>query len=178
MVQRGRYMNFTEFIAKNSQVLSENWFKWMINHYPEPSKKYLLKIDQPFTNPVGYNIYTNLNKLMELLSKNEIDSKEFDEALEEILKIRTVQGIDHWQAINIFEYLWDKFIEEAPKISTIEEIVNSVDYYQALLSKSLNIFVEIKEKIAEIQKNEIRNRYGNILERLNEKYSYTKYKED
>jgi hypothetical protein len=36
--------------------------------------------------------------------------------------------------------------------------------------KAFESFINIREKIAQIQREEIRNRYGKFLEKLNEKY--------
>lgn len=163
-------MNFFEYIKSFESNLAEDWFKWIVDSYPEPSRDYFMKKEDAFTNPVGYNLHQNLHRLLENISNGVIDSKEFEDALTMILKIRSSQGIDPWEIVNFFEYLWTRYIEESKILGNNEQILDSIAFYHKLLAKSLSKFVEIQQIIAEIQKNEIRNRYGKILERLNERY--------
>ncbi len=167
-------MNFIEYIKSCESNLAEDWFKWIVESYPEPSRNYFMKKEDAFTNPVGYNLNQNLHKLLENISNGSIESKEFDDALAMILKIRTSQCTDPWQTVNFFEYLWTRYIEESKFFGNNEQILNSIPYYHKLLAKSLSKFIEIQQLIAEIQKNELRNQYGKILERLNQRYSSLK----
>lgn len=163
-------MNFKDFLNENKENLLEEWFLWLIDHYPEPSKKFISKKEEPFTNPVGYNFYQNLGKLFSLLCSNEIDCTEFNDSLEDILKIRAVQDLSYWQSANIFRFLWDKFNNSLPTDTKVESYRTDVDYYMTISEKAFESFINIREKIAQIQREEIRNRYGKFLEKLNEKY--------
>lgn len=165
-------MKFIDFILKNRSNLNDEWFEWMLQTYPEPSRKFLVQKEEPFTNPVGYNIYQGINKIFDLIANNSIDTLEFENTLEDILKIRTLQGLEHWNALNIFEFLWNKYLEDSSNFERLADFIESLHLYHKLISKSLERYIYIKEKIAEIQKDEIRNRYGKILDRLNEKYKF------
>ncbi|MCX7908652.1 MAG: RsbRD N-terminal domain-containing protein [Ignavibacteria bacterium] len=167
-------MNFVEFVRENKASLLQGWFEWILSNYPEPSRKYILNKDAPFTNPIGYNVYNCLLKILETIHEANFSSLEFERAIEGILKIRTLEGLDPWTSVNIFEYLWKRYCEQSINCSDINDVIQSFDFYEKLVAVSLKKYVEIKERIAEIQKNEIRNRYGKILDRLNEKYSLLK----
>ncbi len=164
-------MKFIEFIKENRSGLVDEWFKWLISHYPEPSRVYISKKEEAFTNPVGYSLYQNVGKILDGLSIGDAESKEFQESIKEIIKIRSIQGLELWLAVNIFEFLWREYLKDSDSSLNREDLLSSMDFYHRLLSICISKFVEIKETIAEIQKNEIRNRYGKILERLNERYS-------
>lgn len=178
MVNIGTIVKFVDFVKENRLALGDEWFKWMISFYPEPSRRYLLKKDEPFTNPVGYNIFQYLNKILELFDKKDLKCEEFETTIGEIIKIRTLQDIDTWLAVNIFEFLWQKYIQNIGSSSDLSDILESLTFYHELIAICLRKFIETKDKIAEIQKNEIRNRYGKILDRLNEKYAYIKDNKD
>lgn len=167
-------MNFLEYIKSCESSLADDWFKWIVESYPEPSRNYFMKKENAFTNPVGYNLNQSLRILLENICNGSIESKEFEDALTMILKIRSAQSIDPWQTVNFFEYLWIRYIEESKELGNDKQILNSIPYYHKLLAKSLSKFIEIQQLIAEIQKNEIRNQYGKILERLNQRYSLLK----
>lgn len=165
-------MKFIDFIKTNRSDLCDLWFKWMLQNYPEPSLKFLSKKDEPFTNPIGYNIYQGINKILDLIINSSIDTQEFEIELESILKIRSLQGLNHWDTINFFELLWNEYSKNLDDKIKPNEVFDDFEFYIKLISKSLSKYIEIKEVVAEIQKNEIRNRYGRILDRLNEKFKY------
>lgn len=167
-------MNFFEYINSCKRSLSDDWFKWMVESYPEPSRNYFMKKEDAFTNPVGYNLYQSLGKLLENIGKTNIESKEFDDALTMILKIRSMQGLEPWRVVNFFEYLWERFIEASNNSENSDKMLKSMALYHKLIAKSLSKFVEIQQLIAEIQKNELRNHYGKMLEKLNQRYSFMK----
>jgi len=164
-------MNFKDFIGKNKERLLEEWFLWLVDHYPEPSKKFISQKDKPFTNPVGYNLFQNLKKLLFTISSGEIESQEFNSSLEEILKIRAVQDLSYWRSANIFRFLWDNFNVNLPEDKNIESYKADVEYYLRISEKAFETFISIREKIAQIQREEIRNLYGKFFDRLNEKYN-------
>ncbi|MGB9852626.1 MAG: RsbRD N-terminal domain-containing protein [Candidatus Kapaibacteriota bacterium] len=171
-------MEFVEFIRKNRSRLVDEWFEWMIQHYPEPSRKYLLKREEAFTNPVGYNIFKNIEKLLQFIGNGEHLSSDFENSIGEIIKIRSIQGLESWFALNIFDFLWQRYAENLDGKTEARDLLESIGYYHRLVSICVRKYVEIKEMIAEIQKNEMKNRYGKILERLNEKYLLIKDRND
>ncbi len=163
-------MNFSEFIKKNKEEIKKEWFESLIEHYPEPSKKYISQIDKPFTNPVGYTLFTNLENLLSLIVKEDFESQHFQNSLEEIMKIRAVQDLSYWQSANIFQFLWQKYNTITENHDGIDSYRKDVEIYLKMSEKAFEIFIQIRENIARIQRNEIRNRYGKFLEKLNEKY--------
>lgn len=178
MVKISFPMNFKEYIETNKEEIKKEWFEWLIAHYPESSKKYLLQIDKPFTNPVGYTLYKNLENLVILIAKEDFESHQFQNSLEEILKIRAVQNLSYWQSANIFQFLWQKYNNTKENLDGIESYRKDVEFYLKMSEKAFEIFIQIRENIARIQRDEIRNRYGKFLDKLNERYKLMDYFDD
>lgn len=164
-------MTSLEYLKNNKQPLLSEWFEWLINTYPEASKKYFSNTNEQFANPIGYSLYHNLNSVFDCLINQDFNSNKLQNALEEILKIRFTQQPSNFKEINIFEFLWGKIISNLPQYSTKEEMVATLELFKSINYTIFEIYSKIQVRIVEIQKNEIRNRYGKIIERLNERYS-------
>lgn len=164
-------MTSVEYLKNNKQSLLNEWFEWLIDTYPEASKKYFRNTNQQFTNPVGYSLYHNLNSVFDCLIRQDFNSNEFRNALEEIIKIRFIQQSSSLKEINIFEFIWDKIISNLPPHSAKEDIVATIELFNSFNYILFEIYSKIRARIVEIQKDEIRNRYGKIIERLNNRYS-------
>lgn len=164
-------MTSLEYLKNNKQSLLTEWFEWLINAYPEASKKYFRNTNQQFTNPVGYSLYHNLNLVFDCLINRDFNTNKLQDALEEIIKIRLTQQSPSLKEINIFEFIWDKIISNLPPHLTKEEIVATIELLNSFNYIIFEIYSKIQIRIVEIQKDEIRNRYGKIIERLNKRYS-------
>lgn len=164
-------MTSLEYLKNNKQLLLNEWFEWLINTYPETSKKYFRNTNQQFTNPIGYSLYHNLNSVFDSLINQDFNSNKFRNALEEIIKIRILQQPSNLKEINIFEFLWNKIISTLPPHLAKEDIVATIELFNSFNYIFFEIYSKIQTRIVEIQKDEIRNRYGKIIERLNKRYS-------
>ncbi len=164
-------MTSVEYLKNNKQSLLNEWFEWIISVYPESSRKYFNDVSQQFTNPVGYSLFNNISLIFDCLVNQNFDSIGFRNALEEVLKIRLVQQPASLKEVNIFEFIWEKLVSnlqpnlDKKEISLTIELINSCNYIL------FEIYSDIHKRIIEIQRDEIKHRYGKIVERLNERYS-------
>ncbi len=164
-------MTSLEYLKNNKQSLLSEWFEWLIDTYPEASKKYFRNANQQFTNPIGYSLHHNLNAIFDCLINQDFNSNEFRNTLEEIIKIRLTQQPSNLKEINIFEFLWSKIISNLPPYVAKEDITATIELFNSFNYIIFEIYSKIRTRIVEIQKDEIRNRYGKIVERLNKRYS-------
>lgn len=153
---------------KNNTV--EIWFEKLVASFPEASFHYFIKHENRFTNPMGYNLYSNLKILLDCFFQNDFSSEEFTTSLEDILKLRYLQNISHYERSNIFQplklYILNCFEDSLDK----KDILELFEYFKNFEECSFNKYVEIQNLIFEIQKDEFKNRYGKILDRINQRY--------
>ncbi len=158
------------YIKSNIENLKKDWFEWLIKDYPETTKEYLRKTSQKFTNPVGNTLFENIGIVLTSFLENDGESSSFFKALEEILKIRITQPESDWEDVNIFVFLWNS-IKPLLAESGKDEVISFVERYNTFTSKAIDKYIEIRETIFELQKNEIRRKYGEILDRINNRYN-------
>lgn len=158
-----------EKIKSDKNSIFENWFEKLVSSYPKASFHYFIKHENLFTNPIGYNLYANLKVLLDCFLKNDFLSVEFTTSLEDILKLRYLLDISNYERANIFQplklYILNSFEDSLNK----KDIYELNEYFKNFEECSFNKYVDIQNLIFEIQKNEIQNRYGKILNRINQR---------
>ncbi|MGQ9819479.1 MAG: hypothetical protein ACUVQ1_06090 [Candidatus Kapaibacteriales bacterium] len=159
-----------EKIMSEKDRIIEIWFEKLVSTYPKASFNYFIKYENQFTNPVGYNLFTNLKVLMDCFLKNDFLSEKFTKSLEDILKLRYSQSNSHYESANIFQPLKLHLLNQFENSLSKNEIVELFEYFKNYEEISFNKYFEIQNLIFEIQKEEIKNRYGKILERINQRY--------
>ena len=82
---------------KHEELLKE-WFEQAIAAYPAEAHKYFVRVDKDFANPVGSNIYRNMDHLLSELHGDR-DADKLYGHLEMIMKIRAVQDMKPSKAL-------------------------------------------------------------------------------
>ena len=82
---------------KHEELLKE-WFEQAIAAYPAEAHKYFVRVDKDFANPVGSNIYRNMDHLLSELHGDR-DADKLYGYLEMIMKIRAVQDMKPSKAL-------------------------------------------------------------------------------
>lgn len=163
-------MRLIEKIESNSEFILELWFEKLISVFPETSLKYIRKHNEQFTNPIGFNLFNNLQVLLDCFLKNDNKSDNFLTSLEEVIKLRLIQDISPFEKANIYKPLREIILNKFSPALNKEELIEIYDYFQKFEETSFNKYLEIQELIFDIKKEEIRNRYGKILDRINKRY--------
>ena len=53
-----------QLMAEQHEVLLNQWFELAIAAYPQEAHKYFVRVKNEFSNPVGSNIYRNMDSLL------------------------------------------------------------------------------------------------------------------
>lgn len=166
-------MKLIEFLEENRSRITEKWLRAVIDTYPVESGKFLFDNQNQFSNPLGYTISENLPEIFnELLESKE--PERLYKPLEAIIKIRAVQEYSPSEAVG-FLYLLKQIIRDEfyhldnpnKPFRSLLEFESKID--QAV-SMAFDIYSGLKEKIYEIKANEVRDRFGKMVDRLNTKY--------
>ena len=87
-----------QLMAEQHEVLLNQWFELAIAAYPQEAHKYFVRVKNEFSNPVGSNIYRNMDNLLAELHGDR-DADKLYQFLEMILKIRAVQDMKPSKAL-------------------------------------------------------------------------------
>jgi hypothetical protein len=168
-------MDIKKQIASKKQSILNDWFKSVIDSYPGETKKYFIKKDKQFANPVGHTIFHNMEIIFGEILKSKSDA-EFDKPLDEILKIRNVQDCSASEAV---QFIFDlkAIVRKELKAGQFDKkallaIRDFEDGLDQLSCKAFDIYMKAKELLYDIRANEIRKRNSRMVERLNMKYDY------
>jgi RsbRD-like negative regulator of sigma factor len=166
-------MNLDNLTKSHTKEIIDEWFRSIIETYPDEAVKYFLKDSNKFGNPVGYNISVEINIVFEQLIEFE-DNDKLLKAIENLMRIRAVQDMQAAQAAGIFTPLkkvMQKILEvdSGKNVQEYIEMCSRIDYATSL---AFNSYVAMVRKIYEIKSNEIKNVFGKAVDRVNRKYGF------
>lgn len=159
-------MRLSDILSKNKSALLDKWFEVMLKAYPADTAVFMRDQKKQFANPVGYTMSSELEKILSgLIANAEIDS--FTPHLENIIKIRAVQGLTPSQALS-FVFLLKDIIRGQIKGDMsineheLKEIESRID---SLALTAFDLFMNCREKIYELKANEARNMTFRLLQK-------------
>ncbi len=171
-------MNLKDLLLKKKEGIVNKWFGLIIDSYPPDTTHFLRNQKNQFTNPVGHTIRTAIEGIFdELLSPS--DSVRVNTYLDNIIRIRAIQGFTPSVALNflfllkdvvrqeIMEVLHeDGLFAESPRFIG-EELLNFESRVDRLLMESFDIYMGCRERIFELSAIEARNMTYRLLEGAN-----------
>ncbi len=146
-----------DLLQKNKVAILERWFNLILETYPSDTANMMKKDKDQFTNPVGFTISRGIEVLFEKLCE-DIQDEKWQNSLNSILKIRSVQDLSPSQAVG-FIFLLKKAIEEILKNeifreSLMEEWLRYQSRIDALALRAFDLYMDCREKICEIRINQ------------------------
>ena len=83
-----------DLLNKRKKLVLQKWFDAVLETYPADSRRFLGDQANRFRNPVGASIYEGIDGLYQrLLDGTDLESADFAEFLDRIVRIRAVQDI-------------------------------------------------------------------------------------
>lgn len=148
-------------LKAHQSALKNAWFDKMLDTYPAASRKFFVKKENVFSNPVGANLYQSLSDLLDELLKEEPDSDVVLTHLTMILRIKAVQDVLPSQAVSFVPAL-KQIIERvcAQELSQDRMPMQSLlDFYSDLDTVALlafDVYSESRDLIYELRIKQIR----------------------
>jgi hypothetical protein len=163
-------MDLAALLEQNREAILAKWFDLISRTYPQATSEFLAKQQDQFRNPVGHAISENIGPIYDqVVSAMETD--ELRHALDGIIRIRSVQEFTPSQAVGfIFQLktvirdVVDAQIQSPQKGYDLTELESRVDQVALL---AFDTYTECREKLHQVQANEIRSRTANLLHRVN-----------
>jgi hypothetical protein len=161
-------MGIEKLLENKKTALLKAWFNLVIETYPPDTSQFFKNQKDPFANPVGQTISRSLKEMLDLMAKNA-PPEAFESALDAIIRIRAIQDFTPSQAVS-FIFLFKKLMRDhlAPEIAQgklNEELLRFEINLDELALLAFNIYVQCREKIYELQANEMKHRTFRAFER-------------
>jgi len=150
-----------ELLNKKKSAIVRNWIELILDSYPAEAANFLKLKKNQFSNPIGYTITTNAEKIFdELINKRDFEN--IKSLLDEIIKIRAVQSFFPSQAVGFLLDL-KKVIRDELKVELAEKIVSDeLTNFELIIDQVMligfDLYMESREKIFKIRVNEIRSK--------------------
>ena len=162
-------MRLDNLLERNKDAIVKKWLALAIDTYPADSSKFIKSQKDPFANPVGNTLSTNLGPLFDELL-NEMDHKTITSHLYPILRVRAVQPILSTSQSTGFIFSLKKVIREVLKKELsdpdmLKELLHFESKIDELTLIAFDIYLKCREQIYEIKSNEVRNRTFRAFER-------------
>lgn len=163
-------MKIEQVLLQKKKVVLKEWFRLILETYPDETAQFLKKEKDPFANPVGSKIWDGIDGLFEELLK-EINPLKVSSFLDDIIRVRAVQDFTPSQAVT-FIFLFKKVIREELRNELgdkgfLDELFRLESRIDELALIAFDVYSKCREMIFEVRTNEVKNRYFRLLQRAN-----------
>ena len=160
-----------EILNKKKSLIVHNWTELIFNSYPAEAVNFLSTKKNQFSNPIGFTVTANAEKIFDELI-NDCDFEKIKLLLDDIIKIRAVQSFPPSQAVYFLLDL-KKAIRDECKAELLNKAVSDeLSNFELLIDKLLiigfELYMEAREKVFKIRVNEIKSRSIKALENAEE----------
>lgn len=151
--------------AKAQAALAERWAEKALAVYPADTVRIFLSAKNRFSNPVGSAIRRNLERLLEIIvSGEELDNAV--EALDEIIRIRSVQELTASESIRFVFELKDVFREGEASVPDLHAAVEWLhDRIEKLALRAFDTYVGCREDVYRVRANQQQAYARKLIER-------------
>ena len=165
-------MELTDLLERKREVIVGKWIDHVLRTYPADSFEFLAKQKDRFHNPVGYTVKEALELIYGQIVAG-MDQNRLSEALDGIIRVRSVQEFSPSQAVAFVFQL---------KLIVRDELKNQIETNRAgenmsefdskidrVVLLAFDKYVECRNKLHEIRIKEIKNVSNRLLERVQKK---------
>jgi RsbT co-antagonist protein rsbRD N-terminal domain len=156
--------------SQKTEILAK-WRNQIYQTYPQDSQQFLRGEKDQFNNPVGFNIKTETETILNGLTE-DVDLADLKESIDKIIKIRSVQDFSPAHAVGIF-YLLKNIIRESVAgslndSSLVTELLQFESRIDRVLFIAFDIYMQCQQKIFQIRVDEIKNKSAMLFKRTQE----------
>jgi len=156
-----------EILNKKKSLIVRSWTELIFNSYPAEAANFLVSKKNQFSNPIGYTVTTNAEKIFDELI-TDCDFEKIKLLLDDIIKIRAVQNFSPSQAVNFLLDLKKAIRDECKTELSDKNFSDALSDFELLIDKMLiigfELYMEAREKVFKIRINEIKSRSYKALE--------------
>lgn len=155
-------------IQKKRETVLKQWFQTVLDAFPPQARMLIAKGTDRFSNPIGFTLSEGLEAVLDGLLDNS-PPEAVEPALAQIIKLRAIQP-DRKEDPLAFLYQLKPILREicgARKrgFDQLGDLLDLEDALDAIIRQGQDIYVQSREKILELQVNEMKNK-THMLRRL------------
>ena len=155
------------FIKKKSAIIKK-WTSLILETYPSETSNFLKAQKNQFSNPVGFTICNNAEKIFDEIIRGQ-NFEKIESLLDDIIKIRAIQQFSPSDAIQFIFFLkkviLDELGEEMYKAETLNDYYKIEERIDRAALIAFDLYVQCKEKVFQIRVKEIKNNSFKSLEK-------------
>jgi hypothetical protein len=160
-----------EILNKKKSLIVRNWTELIFNSYPAEAAIFFSSKKNQFSNPIGFTVTTNAEKIFEELI-NDCDFEKIKLLLDDIIKMRAVQSFSPSQAVNFLLDLKKAIRDECQNELLNKNVSDELSNIELLIDKMLiigfELYMKAREKVFKIRVNEIKSRSLKTVENVEE----------
>lgn len=157
-----------DVLRQRRDIILKEWRKSALDFYTAGAFKPAQKSVDRFGNPLVYTVTTALETILDELI-NRVKTARTEEALEDIVKIRSLQSEKPSAALDFLFRLKKIFKDNLKDVRNEKDDIEEIEKLDSALDKliltAFDIFMKSREKIYEIRSNEIKRRSYKLWER-------------
>lgn len=150
-----------ELLIKKKSSIVDRWIKSIYATYSPESSNFLNLQKDRFSNPVGFIISNNAERIFDEFINNN-DYEKIKLSLKEIIKIRAVQDFSPAQAtgfiLTLKEAIYGELEHEIKNEKIYDEYIQIESGIDRLALVAFDLYMEAREKIFQIRVNEIKSK--------------------
>lgn len=150
-----------ELLNQKKSTIVHNWIELILNSYPAEAVNFLQSKKNQFSNPIGYTITANAEKILDELI-NDCDLEKIKLSLNEIIKIRAVQSFSPSQAVyfllDLKKAIRDELKTELAEKTISDELIKIEFFIDQIVLVGFDLYMESREKVFNIRVNEIKSK--------------------
>ena len=155
-------MTLGEQLIRDRKKIQRQWFQDVLEGFPKQSRYLIAGDEDRFTNPIGFTLNEGIEEVYAAVS-GEKTVEEIDEGLSRLIKFKAVQKKDEQTGDLDFLVSLKRIIRKACGVekagfNDYQALMDIEDRIDRIILKAHNIFVASREKILELQVNEMKNK--------------------
>lgn len=161
-------MRLELFLEQKKTIILKQWFDQIVQTYPADTSKFLKSQKDPFANPVGGTFKRGMEAVLDILLTGW-DQDAVNSFLDPLIRIRAVQDFTPSQAVS-FIFTLKAVVRDVLKKSIKDGLdVNEILRFESKIDElglmAFNIYMTCREKIYQLQANEVKNKTFSAFER-------------
>jgi hypothetical protein len=161
-------MSLNNYLQRRKNAIKDKWLRQIAETYPDRTAVFLKQKRNQFDNPVGHILTINVEIILQKFLEGA-DPEEFQTPLNEIIKVRSVQGFSPSQAIR-FVYLLKDVIrnevsDQVQDRAGFQELAGIEDRIDELACKAFDLYMQSREQIYTLRVNEVKRTGFRLLQK-------------
>lgn len=162
-------MSLLELLREKRANIKEDWLESIFRTYPLDTTGFLRKKKSQFENPVGYRTELAVDKIVDAVLEDGLDSEAVTPPLDDIVRIRSVQDFTPSQALGVVFFLKTAIREiaekELGKLPAAAELLPIESKVDTLALICIDIYSQCQAQVYELRIKELKNSHSRLLER-------------